>query len=267
MDIQDFFEFADELAATASDETLSRFRTGTTITNKEADGFDPVTEGDREAEKALRALIASRYPDHGIKGEEFPETIGNGPWRWVLDPIDGTRAFICGVPVWTTLIGLEYEGEPVFGIIDQPFLEERWVAYAPVDGQAQLRVDGAPGRGTSGCRSLGEARMMVTDVREGEYFSPAEAEAVNSLAKQVRLTRQGLDSYGFGLVASGQMDLVVEAGLHWHDIAAVIPVIRAAGGTITDWQGAPLKATDGKLQIIAAATEDLAAQAAMALTA
>jgi len=267
MDIQELFGFADELAAAAAEQTLSRFRQGSAITNKDQGGFDPVTEGDREAERSLRQRIEERFPDHGIKGEEFPEKPGDSAWRWVLDPIDGTRAFICGVPVWTTLIGLEHEGEPVFGIIDQPFLEERWVGYSGADSAPTLQVDGLVAEGTSGCTDLADARMMVTDMRAGEYFSDAEARAVAVLGQKVKLTRQGLDSYGFGLVASGQMDLVVEAGLHWHDIAAVIPVIRAAGGTITDWDGAPLKATDGTLHVIVAATPGLASAASQALAA
>ncbi|MFC3301686.1 inositol monophosphatase family protein [Parvularcula lutaonensis] len=266
MDIRTLTDFAADLARAAAQETLPRFRAGIDIVNKAQGGFDPVTEGDREAERALRTLISDRFPGHGIKGEEFPEKEGTEPWRWVLDPIDGTRAFICGVPMWTTLIGLEHEGRPVFGIIDQPHLKERWVGET-LSNAKSLLVTGPAGSRVSGCASLSEARMMATDMRAGEYFSDDEAEAVLRLGREVRVTRQGLDSYGFALVASGQMDMVVEAGLHWHDVAAVIPVIEAAGGTITDWQGAELRDTGGTLQVIVAASPKLAEDAARILRA
>ncbi|MEM9839734.1 MAG: inositol monophosphatase family protein [Pseudomonadota bacterium] len=263
MDNAAFFDLAHRLADRAREETLPRFRTGTAITNKAEGGFDPVTEADREAEKAIRALIEEAHPDHGIRGEEWPEKPGNSPWRWVLDPVDGTRAFICGVPVWTTLIGLERDGVPVAGVIDQPFLRERWIGSLL---EEEPRVQGPGGLAkTSGLKALSDARMMVTDMRAGEYFSDEEAASVARLAERVKLTRQGLDSYGFGLVASGHMDLVVEAGLHWHDIAAVIPVIKAAGGTVITWEGKDHQPTDGTIKAIAAATSDLALEAAEVL--
>ncbi|MCQ8185912.1 inositol monophosphatase family protein [Parvularcula maris] len=268
MDSSSLLRFAGELADTAARITMQHFRTPLSVENKFADGFDPVTAADREAERALRAKIAARFPGHGIRGEEFPETHGSEPYRWVLDPVDGTRAFICGVPVWTTLIGLEHQGRPVLGVIDQPCLKERWVGYHGKDGETELTVQGFHNGGTSDVERLKEAKMMVTDIRADAYFTEDEAAAVGALARQVRLLRQGLDSYGFGLVAGGQMDLVVEAGLHWHDIAAVIPVIEAAGGVVTDWQGAPVRDNGGgggTLQVIVAATPALAEAAGEAL--
>lgn len=256
MDHDELFAFAHDLCETAARETLSRFRTGAAIDNKEDGGFDPVTAADREAERALRDLIAKRYPEHGIRGEEFPETAGEGSYRWVLDPVDGTRAFICGVPVWTTLIGLEKDRVPLFGIIDQPHLGERWTGWA--DAEARLEVKGKLAAMTSAVTDLSEARLMITDMRAGEYFVDAEADAVARLAHAVKVTRQGLDSYGFGLVASGQLDLVVEAGLKWHDIAAVVPVIKAAGGHVCDWRGGEVLATEGSIQVVIAATKPLA---------
>lgn len=256
-----------DLTQAASRITLQHFRAGVSVDNKEADGFDPVTVADREAERAMRAVIERTYPDHGIRGEEFPEKPANSPYRWVLDPIDGTRAFICGVPVWTTLIALEKDGAPILGVIDQPRLGDRWVGSVLSDDVAELSVVGPITAGTSGCTSLSSARLMVTDVRTGEYFTDDEAAAVLRLASKVQLTRQGLDSYGFGLVASGQMDLVVEAGLKWHDIAAVIPVIQAAGGVATDWHGHDLRDTGGNVQCIIAATDELADAASKVLTA
>ncbi|MEM6914850.1 MAG: inositol monophosphatase family protein [Pseudomonadota bacterium] len=257
MDSDALLAFAHSLADAAAKETLPRFRNETAITNKLDEGFDPVTEADRTAEQVIRLLIEERFPTHGIKGEEFGEKTGNGRHRWVIDSIDGTRAFICGVPVWTTLIALEEDGVPILGIIDQPFLKERWVGYSQRDEQV-LDVTEPLQTQTSGCEAIGEARLMVTDMRAGEYLTETEAVDVARLAGCCRVTRQGLDSYAVGLVASGDMDLVVEAGLHWHDIAAAIPVIKAAGGTITDWNGEPLRDTHQSVKSIIAATKPLA---------
>lgn len=265
MDSRDLQDFAHALADRAAEETLPRFRVSTAIDNKHSTGFDPVTEGDRAAETAIREMIEARFPGHGVVGEEFPEKPGDGSgWRWVLDPIDGTRAYICGVPVWTTLIALERNGAPVLGVIDQPFLRERWLGSRPGAGEAALEIRGAPAGAPTADR-LGDARMMVTDMRAGEHFSAEEAAAVARLASKVRVVRQGLDGYGFGLVASGQMDLVVEAGLSWHDIAAVIPVIEAAGGAVTDWRGRPLAPGASGYRVVAAAGESLAEEARQAL--
>ncbi|NNU15437.1 inositol monophosphatase family protein [Parvularcula sp. ZS-1/3] len=266
LDKDTLLAFAEDLAKTASIATLQHFRAGTSIDNKAEGGFDPVTEGDRQAETLLRQKIHAKFPGHGIKGEEFPEKEGTEPYRWVIDPIDGTRAFICGVPTWCTLIALEHEGRPIMGIIDQPCLKERWVGLTLPGEEPTLSVQGFLAGRTSGLEDLSAARLMVTDVREGEYFSADEAAAVAKLGSKVRLLRQGLDSYGFGLVAGGQMDLVVEAGLKWHDIAAVIPVIEAADGTVTDWQGAPLTDKGGDIHVIVAATKALADQVSEVLT-
>ena len=261
MDHDTLLAFAHDLADAAARETVPRFRARTGVTNKLADGFDPVTSADQEAERVIRELIEERFPEHGIKGEEFGEKPGDGTHRWVIDPVDGTRAFICGVPVWTTLIALEEASVPILGVIDQPFMKERWIGYAR-EGERVLDVTEPLGPKTSGCRALAEARLMVTDMRAGEYLSEDEAANIAQLAAACQVTRQGLDNYGVGLVASGEMDLVVEAGLSWHDIAAAVPVIEAAGGTITDWQGKSLRDHGGKIQSIIAASEDLARAAA-----
>ncbi|MEM0927679.1 MAG: histidinol-phosphatase [Pseudomonadota bacterium] len=257
MDHDALIAFAHDLADAAAHETLPRFRSGTSITNKLETGFDPVTEADREAERVIRERIEQRFPDHGIKGEEFGEKPSDAPYRWVIDPVDGTRAFICGVPVWTTLIALEEDGVPILGVIDQPFLKERWIGYAKGEERV-LNVTEPLRTQTSGCEQIAEARLMVTDMRAGEYLTTDEAEDIARLAQSCRVTRQGLDNYGMGLVASGEMDLVVEAGLNWHDIAAAVPVIEAAGGTITDWQGRPLRDTGGTIQAVVAASASLA---------
>ncbi|WP_031552024.1 inositol monophosphatase family protein [Parvularcula oceani] len=260
----DLARFAEALAERAATETLPRFRDAADAQNKTPDrGYDPVTEADRQAERALRAAVADRFPDHAFLGEEDGASGGASPWRWVVDPVDGTRSFVCGVPVWSTLIALEYEGVPVHGVIDQPVLGQRWTGG--MDNPALLNGD--PAR-TSGCERLEDARLMITDIRtapEG-YLSESQAGRLAALWRRCRLLRQGLDSFAFGLVASGRMDLVVEAGLHWHDIAAVIPVVEAAGGTVTDWQGErPREGWDGTC--IAASSLALAEAARAVMTA
>ena len=248
---------AHRLADAAARETLPRFRAGLAADDKDAGegaaDFDPVTEADRQAERAMRAVIAEAAPGHGVLGEELAETAGDGPYRWVLDPVDGTRAFVCGVPVWTTLIGLERDGAPMLGVIDQPVTGERWWGGEGVPAMLRRGGEEAPAR-TSGCEALAEARLMVTDLRHapGAYLSADQVERIGAVSARCRLTRQGLDSYAFGLVASGHMDLVIEAGLGWHDLAAVLPVIEAAGGAATDWSGArPCQGWDGTAVIAA----------------
>ena len=260
---------AHRLADAAARETVPRFRTALIADDKDGGSgvadFDPVTEADREAERAMRAVVAQAAPGHGVLGEEFSETLGDSPYRWVLDPVDGTRAFVCGVPVWTTLIGLERDGVSILGVIDQPVSRERW--WGGEDVPAMLRRGGeeVPAR-TSGCETLDTARLMVTDLRHapGGYLSADQVARIGAVSAQCRLTRQGLDSYAFGLVASGHMDLVIEAGLGWHDIAAVVPVIEAAGGTATDWSGArPRQGWDGTAVIAASPALAEAARAVL----
>lgn len=265
-----FLPLAHRLADAAARETVPRFRTGLSAEDKDggptAAHFDPVTEADREAERAMRALIQADAPGHGVHGEEFPDTMGEGEHRWVLDPVDGTRAFVCGVPVWTTLIGLERQGAPMLGVIDQPISGERWWGGDGVPATARRGGEDHPAR-TSPCETLGDAKLMVTDLRcaPGAYMSADQERRVARLSARCRLTRQGLDSYAFGLLASGHMDLVVEAGLGWHDIAAVAPVIEAAGGVACDWSGAPLRqGWDGTVIIAATKALSEAAMAALA---
>ena len=259
----DALTLAHRLADAAAAETLPRFRTGLAADDKDggpgAADYDPVTEADREAERSMRAVLADLAPAHGVLGEEFPETPGDGTHRWVLDPVDGTRAFVCGVPVWTTLIGMERDGAPVLGVIDQPVTGERWWGAEGLPAMTRGR-DGVSVRArASKCEALAEARLMVTDLRAapGAYLTEDQAARLNALSARCRLTRQGLDSYAFGLVASGHMDLVCEAGLGWHDIAAAIPVIEAAGGVVTDWSGAPPR-QGWDSTMVAAATPALA---------
>jgi myo-inositol-1(or 4)-monophosphatase len=202
----------------------------------------------------MRALIEARFPEHGIAGEEFPERPAAGRWSWSLDPIDGTRAYICGLPSWTTLIALLEEGEPVLGIVDVPRLDELYLGYART---ALVVGEGGSSRrlAVSGCRKLGEARLSTTDPF---LFHGAEAEGFERLRRATRLARYGLDAYGYALVAAGTLDIVAESGLKPHDYNALVPLVRAAGGAVSNWSGGSDLSAG---QIVAAASEPLLEQA------
>jgi myo-inositol-1(or 4)-monophosphatase len=223
--------------------------------NKAGEGaYDPVTELDRAAELALRAAIEERFPEDGIEGEEFGVTRPPANRRWVLDPIDGTRALICGLPSWTTLVALAEDGEPVAGFIDAPVLDELVVG---LPGEA--RLNGRPVR-TSGCTSLSAARLATTDPY---LFTENEREAFTRLRLVAPVTRYGLDALAYARLAAGHIDLVAESGLKRHDWHALVPVVRGAGGVIGNWQGgADLSGGD----VLAAATPALFAAAVAKLS-
>lgn len=231
--LSDLIEFAHRLADAAATESLPLFRTPTRVDNKHDAGFDPVTQADRDAEKAMRSLIETAYPEHSILGEEFGVKQA-GPWQWVLDPIDGTRAFITGLPVWGTLISLNHDGDPVLGVFDQPFTGERmtgakgWPTRHQKDGQV---VETA----TRLCSGLRDAVIATTDHR---FFlnAPGETEMATVL-ETARLMRYGGDCYNYAMLACGQIDAVIEQGLQAYDIQALIPIIEGAGGRVSDWQG------------------------------
>ncbi len=261
-ELEKFALFAAELADAARLETLPRFRRGVNIVNKleekPGDDFDPVTDADREGERAIRALIEATYPDHGILGEEFSERQGGGPWRWVLDPVDGTRAFMCGGATWTTLIALEYEGKHVMGLIDQPFTDERWTAF---DGVTRYTRGGkASALKTSGREDISKARISTTDPLASAYFSAEDAAAYGRVAAAAQVARYSMDAYAYGLLAMGEIDVVLETSLQRHDYAALVPVIEGAGGVITNWRGEP-PGTDDRGEVLAAATPALHATA------
>lgn len=221
--------------------------------NKLSEGFDPVTEGDRAAERAMRAVLAERRPDDAILGEEYGAQDGTSGLTWVIDPIDGTRAFISGTPTWGTLIAVGGAGGPEFGIVDQAFIGERFVG-----GFGLAEVAGPHGThplATRATRELSHATLFTTFPEVG---SAAEGAAFHRLAKEVKFTRYGIDCYAYALVAAGQVDLVVEAGLNAYDIQGPMAVINAAGGIVTDWDGGP--AQDGG-RVIAAANADIHAAA------
>jgi myo-inositol-1(or 4)-monophosphatase len=253
----DFAAFVDRLADIAGEAVLPFFRTAMSIENKRHKGtFDPVTVADRAAETAMRALIRQHFPDHGIVGEEFDAVKANAPYTWVLDPIDGTKSFIAGMPAWGTLIGLMKDGAPVYGMMCQPFIRERFTG----DG-AVARYRGPAGERklmTRKCASVEDALLFTTSPL---LFSVEERERFERVEKRARLSRYGGDCYAYCMVAAGQIDLVIESGLDAHDIVPLIPIIEGAGGLVTDWQGG--SATAGGR--IIAAGDRLAHQVALEL--
>lgn len=229
------------------------------IENKLSGGdFDPVTEADKAAERAMRAVLADLRPDDAIHGEEYGLKDGTSGWTWVLDPIDGTRAFVAGLPVWTTLIGLvDDKGDAIVGIIDQPVLDERYIGYP---GGAELET--ASGRhpiSVSNCDDLREAVIATTDPF---IMTMPEQGAWSHLRATARIVRYGLDAYAYARIAGGTIDLVAESGLAPYDAAALIPVVRGAGGLACDWRGNPAKPGG---QLVCAASQGILDQALISL--
>jgi myo-inositol-1(or 4)-monophosphatase len=237
MDIDALLVFLDRLADTASDSIMPYFRANMAVENKAGSGFDPVTAADRDAEAAMRKLINAEFPDHGIVGEEFGAERNHAEFVWVLDPIDGTRSFISGLPVWGTLIGLLKDGEPLIGMMAQPFTGERFAG------------DGARAwyRGPGGDRVLSARRCPSVDGATLFTTSPALMNDVDRTAyarveASVRFARYGIDCYAYCMVAAGHADIVIETELQAYDIVALIPIVEGAGGRVTDWQGRPAAA-------------------------
>lgn len=253
--LSDDLALAGRLADAAGAAILPYFRAGNGLENKaDGSGFDPVTLADRASEAAMRALLARERPDDGVLGEEFPAVTGRNGRLWTLDPIDGTRGFIAGLPTWTVLIALTENGQPGLGLIDQPFIGERFSGSSG-GGVWTGRGQEARPLKASGVAQLGDAILASTDPH---LFAGREAEVFAALRAQVRLTRYGHDAYAYACLASGQIDLVVESGLQPFDVRALIPVVEAAGGLLTNWRGGP--AGDGG-QVVAAATPALLAEA------
>lgn len=252
--------FAGRLADSAREITLAHFRAGGSVENKETDqNFDPVTEADRDAEAAMRALIEAERPGDGILGEEHGEKASKSGYQWVLDPIDGTRAYVAGVPVWTSLIALcGPDGTPLIGIIDQPVLGERYIGWP---GGAVLET--ANGVRTplkvSAVTDLRRATIATTDAF---IMTPAEQGAWKHLRHTAQIVRYGLDAYAYARLAAGTIDLVAEGGLAPYDAAALIPVVRGAGGVACDWRGDP--ALPGG-QLVCAATQGVLDDALVSL--
>lgn len=253
----ELLHFAHKLADSAADIARSHFRQPLDIHHK-AD-HSPVTQADLAIEHALRQLIAQSYPDHGIVGEEQHSHQADAHWLWVIDPIDGTRAFMAGYPLFTTLIALLYQGAPVLGLIDQPISRERWIATA----HQPTSLNSVPCRSSS-LSQLHQARLATTSAPD--YFSPAQSAQFQKLRGCCAHYISGGDAYAYAMLACGHLDVVADAGMKPHDYLALVPIIEGAGGTITDWHGAPLTLTsDGS--VLAAACAKLHAEALTALRA
>ena len=250
---------ANAMADAARAAIMPHFRALTAVENKQDDGaFDPVTVADRAAETAMREVLADLRPNDAIFGEEFGRKAGTTGWTWVLDPIDGTRAFVAGLPSWTTLIGLVDEpGDAIVGIIDQPVLDERYIGTP--EGSVLQTAQGETPIRVSQCEDLREAVIATTDPF---IMTPPEQGAWTHLRHTARITRYGLDAYAYARVAAGTIDLVAETGLAPYDAAALIPVVRGAGGLACDWRGNPAKPGG---QLVCSASSGILDQALISL--
>jgi myo-inositol-1(or 4)-monophosphatase len=232
MSLIDFSQFVNELATLSGQAILPFFRTAMAPENKGGASFDPVTEADRAAEAVMRQLIKRTFPGHGIVGEEFGSEGEDADCVWVLDPIDGTRAFIAGLPTWGTLIGLMRGGRPAYGMMHQPFTGERFFGdgggsfYRGPGGERRLRA--------RRCATLAEATVATTSPR---LFTDEQRAGYERVEAGTRLARYGTDCYAYCMVAAGHVDLVIEAGLQPYDIVALVPIIEGAGGVVTAWDG------------------------------
>ena len=251
-------DFAIDLAHTAGGIARAHFRKSFTIENKGGRAFDPVTNADKAIEHVLRAAIAERYPEHGIVGEEEAERGGTGAYRWYIDPIDGTRSFMIGSPLWGTLVGLTHHDVPLFGLLCQPVLEE--VFFGTSSSSWLIKPDSRDRLRARQCTELGNAVLAST---HPDLFDTDTRRAFDALGRECLMTRYGGDCYNYAMVAAGFVDLVVETGLRAYDIVPLIPILEGAGAVITDWEGRlPL----GGGAVIAAATPALHAAALAVLT-
>jgi myo-inositol-1(or 4)-monophosphatase len=255
-EITELVSFMHELADRSAAAILPHFRNELAIDNKAAGkDFDPVTVADRAGESAIRERIQAQYPAHAILGEEHAAISGDGPYRWVIDPIDGTKAFILGLPTWGTLIGLERDDRPAIGLMNQPYTRDRFWS----DGQASYfsGMNGSPRQiRTSQTTDLTQAMIATTD--PGLFADGFEISAFGAIRSAAKSCRYGTDCFAYALLAAGLIDLVIEAGLQPYDIVALIPIIENAGGIITTWDGK--EARNGG-RIIAAANAGLHTQA------
>lgn len=247
------------LADAARNETMVQFRAVTGLENKLAGAeYDPVTEGDRAAERAMRRVLAALRPDDAIHGEEYGLKSGTTGWTWVLDPIDGTRAFVAGLPSWTTLIGLvDAGGEAVVGVIDQPVLDERYIGWP-----GGARLDSAGNSVPLRVSAITDLRQAVISTTDPFIMTAPEQGAWTHLRHTARIVRYGLDAYAYARLAGGTIDLVAESGLAPYDAAALIPVVRGAGGLACDWRGRPARPGG---QLVCASHQDILDQALISL--
>ncbi|MDQ0505700.1 histidinol-phosphatase [Xanthobacter agilis] len=247
-------DFVHKLATVSGEAILPFFRTSLGVEDKSrGKAFDPVTEADRAAEQVMRSLIRETFPGHGIIGEEFGNVATDAPYVWALDPIDGTKSFIAGLPAWGTLIGLLKEGDPVYGLMHQPFIKERFYG----DG-ASARYRGPAGEralAVRDCKGVEEAILFTTSPR---LMNADDRAAFAKVEDKARLSRYGGDCYVYCMLAAGLVDLVIETELKDHDIVALIPIIEGAGGIVTTWDGgSPAKGG----RVVAAGSRAVHAQA------
>jgi myo-inositol-1(or 4)-monophosphatase len=248
----DFTAFVEQLATASGETILPFFRTSLAVDSKQAGAFDPVTAADRAAETAMRTLIRKTFPDHGIVGEEYGDERADAEYVWVLDPIDGTKSFINGMPTWGTLIGLLRLGEPVFGLMHQPFMYER---FSGDGGGARYRGPaGARDLHVRACANLADAHLVTTSPLLMNASDRAQFAKVESA---VKLSRYGGDCYAYCMLAAGCVDLVIETELKPYDILPLIPILRGAGAIVTDWEGGPPQAG----RVVAAGDKRVHAQA------
>ncbi|MEW6641589.1 MAG: histidinol-phosphatase [Pseudomonadota bacterium] len=235
MTLVDFTAFLDRLASASGETILPFFRTSLGVENKSlGKDLDPVTEADRAAEAVMRRLIKANFPQHGIVGEEFGDERTDAEYVWVLDPIDGTKSFISGLPIWGTLIALMRHGVPAFGMMHQPYIGERFTGdggaatYSGPSGKRKLAV--------RRCATLAEATLFTTSPR---LMNEADRASFERVETATRLSRYGGDCYAYCMLAAGHVDLVIETELKPYDIAALVPIITGAGGIVTTWDGGP----------------------------
>lgn len=231
-DFDAYIATAHALADRAGAVILPHFRTGTAVHHKGGTSFDPVTAADRDAEAAIRAMLTENYPSHGIVGEEFGSERADAAFCWIIDPIDGTRAFILGQPLWGTLIGLTAAGAPMLGMMDQPYTKERFWS-----GKAESFFARGSETRTMRVRACGTLAGAVLASTTPDMFEGADAQRFEALTHAVRLRRFGGDCYNYCLLALGQIDLVVEAGLKPFDILPLVPIVERAGGVVSTWEG------------------------------
>ncbi len=254
--IEELADLALDVARRGGEMVLRHAASARSATAKDTPGkgFDPVTEADRKAEQAMRGAISAACPGHAIRGEEMADHEADSPWTWLLDPIDGTRSFLYGVPTWMSLVALLREGVPVVGVAHQPLLGITFIGTPA--GAWRLASSGKERLKTRPAASLADALAGTT--MPGLYRTPRERRALAAMERSCRMLRYDADAFFYAAVAEGRIDIAFDTRLAPHDIAAMIPILRGAGGIITDWDGTPAPLGG---QVLAAASEELLAQA------